>query len=113
MANVSGYKVYTTEVDEVLYMYPGVAMAAAVGVPDPERPGSERIKAFIRPKEEFKGTLNADEIIAYCKEKLPSIAVPRYVEFRNELPLTAAEKIFKRALREEEIKKMKDQGILK
>ncbi len=113
MANVSGYKVYTTEVDEVLFKYPGVAMAAAVGIPDPERPGSERIKAFIRPKEDFKGKLNADDIIAYCKEKLPSIAVPKYVEFRDELPLTAAEKIFKRALREEEIKKMKDQGILK
>jgi long-chain acyl-CoA synthetase len=106
MANISGYKVYTTEVDEVLFDYPGVAMAAAVGIPDPERPGSERIKAFIKPKEEYRGKLNADDIIAYCKEKLPAIAVPRYVEFRDELPLTVTEKIFKRALREEEIKKM-------
>ncbi len=113
LANISGYKVYTTEVDEVLFKYPGVAMAAAVGVPDPERPGSERIKAFIKPKEEYKGKLNADDIIAYCKEKLPSIAVPKYIEFRDELPFTVTEKIFKRALREEEIKKMKDQGILK
>ena len=113
MANVSGYKVYTTEVDEVLFKYPGVAMAAAVGIPDPERPGSERIKAFIRPKEEFRGKLNSDDIIAYCKAKLPSIAVPRYIEFRDELPLTVTEKIFKRVLREEEIKKMKEQGIIK
>jgi len=108
MANISGYKVYTTEVDEVLFGYPGVAMAAAVGIPDPERSGSERIKAFIKPKEEYKGKLNADDIIAYCKERLPAIAVPRYVEFRDELPLTVTEKIFKRALREEEIKKMKE-----
>ncbi|OGO09474.1 MAG: hypothetical protein A2Y61_07680, partial [Chloroflexi bacterium RBG_13_60_13] len=70
MANVSGYKVYTTEVDQVLFKYPGVAMAAAIGIPDPERPGSERIKAFIKPREEFKGKLNADDIIAYCREKL-------------------------------------------
>jgi long-chain acyl-CoA synthetase len=105
MANVSGYKVYTTEVDQVLFKYPGVAMAAAIGIPDPERPGSERIKAFIRPREEFKGKLNADDIIAYCREKLPAIAVPKYIEFRDELPLTVTEKIFKRALREEEIKK--------
>lgn len=55
MANISGYKVYTTEVDQVLFKYPGVAMAAAVGIPDPERPGSERIKAFIKPKEEYRG----------------------------------------------------------
>jgi long-chain acyl-CoA synthetase len=107
MANVSGYKVYTTEVDEVLFGYPGVAMAAAVGIPDPERPGSERIKAFIKPKEEYKGKLNANDIIAYCKERLPAIAVPKYVEFRDELPLTVTEKIFKRALREEEIARMK------
>ena len=113
MANISGLKVYTTEVDEVLFKYPGVAMAAAVGIPDPERPGSERIKAFIKPKEEYKGKLNPDEIIAYCKDKLPSVAVPKHIEFRDELPLTVTEKIFKRALREEEIKKMKEQGVLK
>jgi len=104
--------VYTTEVDEILFKYRGVAMAAAVGIPDPERPGSERIKVFIKPKEEYKGKLTADEIIAYCKDKLPAIAVPKYVEFRDELPLTVTEKIFKRVLREEEIKKMKEQGLL-
>jgi long-chain acyl-CoA synthetase len=113
MANISGLKVYTTEVDEVLFKYPGVAMAAAVGIPDPERPGSERIKAFIKPKEEYRGKLSPDEIIAYCKDKLPPVAVPRYIEFRDELPLTVTEKIFKRALREEEIKKMKEQGVIK
>ena len=87
-------------------------MAAAVGIPDPERPGSERIKVFIKPKEEYKGKLTADEIIAYCKDKLPAIAVPKSVEFRDDLPLTVTEKIFKRVLREEEIKKMKEQGLL-
>jgi long-chain acyl-CoA synthetase len=113
MANISGLKVYTTEVDEVLFKYPGVAMAAAVGIPDPERPGSERIKAFIKPKEEYRGKLSPEEIIAYCKEKLPPVAVPKYIEFRDELPLTVTEKIFKRALREEEVEKMKKQGSIK
>jgi long-chain acyl-CoA synthetase len=110
MANISGLKVYTTEVDEVLFKYPGVAMAAAVGIPDPERPGSERIKAFIKPRDDYRGNLTAEEIIAYCKEKLPPTAVPRYVEFRDEMPLTVTEKIFKRALREEEVARMKEQG---
>jgi long-chain acyl-CoA synthetase len=113
MANISGLKVYTTEVDEVLFKYPGVAMAAAVGIPDPERPGSERIKAFIKPREEYRGKLTAEEIIAYAKENLPPTAVPRYVEFRDEMPLTVTEKIFKRALREEEVARMKEQGLLK
>lgn len=106
MANISGYKVYTTEIDNVLFKYPGVAMVAVVGIPDPDRPGSERLKAFIKPKEELKNKLNVDEILAYCKDKLPPYAVPKWIEFRDELPLTVTEKIFKRALREEEIKKM-------
>lgn len=113
MANISGMKVYTTEVDEVLFKYPGVAMAAAVGVPDPERPGSERIKAFVMPREDYRGKLTADEIIAFCRDKLPPTAVPRAVEFRDELPLTVTHKIFKRALREEEIERMKAEGALK
>ncbi len=113
MANISGFKVYTTEVDEVLFKHPGVAMAASVGIPDPERPGSERIKVYLKPTAEYEGKLTADDIIEYCKENLPPIAVPRQVEFRDELPLTRTGKIFKRALREEEIGKMKAQGVLK
>jgi len=110
MANISGYKVYTTDVDEILFKYPGVAMAAAVGIPDPERPGSERIKVFIKPKADCRDQLTSEAIIEYCREKLPSIAVPKWVEFRDELPLTVTEKIFKRALRDEEIEKRKAQG---
>lgn len=112
MANISGYKVYTIEVDEVLFRCPGVAMAAAVGIPDPERPGSERIKAFIIPKEEYKEKLTAEQVIAFCKDELPPTAVPRSVEFTDELPLTVTDKIFKRALREEEVKKMRSQGLI-
>jgi len=57
--------------------------------------------------------LNADDIVAYCRDRLPAIAVPKYVEFRDELPLTVTEKIFKRALREEEVKKMKERRVPK
>lgn len=110
MANIAGTKVYTLEVDEILFRCPGVAMAAAVGIPDPKHPGNEIIKAFIIPKEECKDSLTADQIIAYCKDKLPEFAVPRYVEIRDDLPLTATEKIFKRALREEEINRLKQES---
>ena len=64
---------------------PGVAVAAAVGIPDPRHPGNEIIKAFVIPKEEYKDSLTADKIIAYCKDKLPEFAVPRYVEIREDL----------------------------
>ena len=48
MANVSGMKVYTILVDRVLYEHPGVELAAAIAVPDPGRPGSDRVKAIIK-----------------------------------------------------------------
>jgi long-chain acyl-CoA synthetase len=107
MANVSGFKVYTRLVDDVLYEHPAVADGVAIGIPDPERPGSDRIKAFIRLKPEHEGKVTAEDIIGHCREKLPPYAVPRFIEFRKELPLTVTEKIFKRQLREEEIAKMK------
>jgi long-chain acyl-CoA synthetase len=49
-------------------------------------------------------------IIDHCKENLAPYAVPKIIEFRDDLPLTVTEKIFKRVLREEEIKKMKERG---
>ena len=112
MANISGLKVYTRLVDDVLYEHPAVGDAVAIGIPDVERPGSERIKAFIRLKEEQEGKVTADDIISHCKEKLPAYAVPKFVEFRKELPLTVTLKLFKRQLREEEIAKMKNAGLL-
>lgn len=107
MANISGFKVYTRLVDDVLYEHPAVADAVAIGIPDPERPGSDRIKAFLRLKPDYEGKITAEEIIAHCKAKLPPYSVPKFVEFRKELPLTVTEKLFKRQLREEEIAKMK------
>jgi len=106
MINVSGMKVYSIEVDEVLFRHPEVEGAVTIGIPDPERPGSERIKAFIRLRENARGMVSKQEIIDYCKENLAPYAVPKFIEFRDDLPLTVTEKIFKRALREEEIKKM-------
>jgi len=113
MANISGLKAYTRLVDDSLYEHPAVGDAVAIGIPDPERPGSERIKAFVRLKEEFRGKVTAEEIIAHCRERLPAHAVPKFVEFRDELPLTVTLKLFKRQLREEEIAKMKASGELK
>ncbi len=112
MANISGLKVYTRLVDDALYEHPAVGDAVAIGVPDPERAGSERIKAFIRLKKEFEGKVTAEEIIGHCREKLPAYAVPRFIEFRKELPVTVTLKLFKRQLREEEIARMKAAGEL-
>lgn len=105
MANVSGFKVYTSNIDDILHQHPAVSMAAAIGVPDPEREGSERIKAFIVLRDEYKGKVTEEELVDFCRDKCASYAVPRQVEFRDSLPFTVTEKIFKRQLREEEIQK--------
>jgi long-chain acyl-CoA synthetase len=111
MVNISGMKVYTTTVDEVLYQHPGVLMAAAFGVPDPENPGSERVMAVIQPKKDHRGQLTEAEIKEFCREKLSPYAIPKFIEFRDDMPLTVTEKVFKKALRDEALQKMeKDHG---
>ncbi len=107
MINVSGNKVYSRVVDDVLYQIPGVEMACAIGLPDPDRPGSERVKVFIKCRPEFTGKITVQQVLDHCRTNLPAYAYPKFVEFRDNLPLTATEKIFKRKLREEEILKSK------
>jgi long-chain acyl-CoA synthetase len=112
MVNVSGLKVYTTHVDEVLYRHPGVLAAAAFGVPDPSTPGSERVLAVVQLRPGFEGEVTEEAIKEFCRDKLPAYAVPKYVEFREEMPLTVTEKIFKRALREQAIAAMVEKGMI-
>jgi len=106
MIIVSGFKVYSTTVDSVMFEHPGIAQAVTIGLPDTERTGSERIKAFIVLKNDFKGKVSKDDIIDFCKQKLSAYAVPKFVEFRDSLPMTVTEKLFKKQLRDEEIGKM-------
>jgi long-chain acyl-CoA synthetase len=109
MVNISGMKVYTTEVDEVLFKHPAVTMAAAFGIPDAETPGSERVMAVVALKEGYRGSVTEQEVRDFCRQYLPPYAVPIIVEFRDELPLTVSEKVFKKALREQVIARMKSQ----
>ena len=102
MINVSGNKVYSTVVDDVLFEHPAVQTVAAIGVPDPDRPGSERVKAFIVLREGYADCTEED-ILEHCRDKLPPYAVPKSIEFRDSLPLTVTEKVFKKLLRDEEI----------
>ncbi len=106
MVNVSGLKVYTTEVDEVLFKHPSVAVAAAFGVPDPDLPGSERVMAVVSLKEEHRGTVSEQELRDFCRQHLAPYAVPKFIEFRDELPLTVTEKVFKNELRQQAISRM-------
>ncbi len=112
MVNVSGMKVYTTEVDEALFKHPAVLMAAAFGVPDVEVPGSERVMACIKLKDGQEGQVTAEQMLVFLRQVLPVYAVPRYIEFIQEMPLTVTEKVFKKVLREEAIIRIRE-GRLK
>jgi long-chain acyl-CoA synthetase len=110
MVNISGLKVYTTEVDEVLFRHPAVLMAAAFGVPDPKIPGSERVMAVVRLRDEHRGLITEQDIKGFCRAHLPPYAVPKHVQFRDDMPLTVTEKVFKRVLREEAIARIRESG---
>ncbi|MFB6178814.1 MAG: class I adenylate-forming enzyme family protein [Halorientalis sp.] len=100
MINVSGLKVYTEQFEEVLVRHEGVELGAAIGVPDPERPGSELVKAFVEPKDDADPS--AAEIESHLDGDVPKHAMPTDVEFVEEMPLTAIGKTDKQALRERE-----------
>jgi len=105
MINISGFKVYSRELDDILYEHPAVEFAAAIGVPDPERPGSERVKVYIQPKPEYRGKVKEKEFIDYLKERVAKYAVPKYCELIDDMPLTEVQKVDKKALRAREEKK--------
>jgi long-chain acyl-CoA synthetase len=96
MILVSGFNVYPNEVEEVIAMHPKVAECAAIGAPD-DRSG-EVVKVFVVKKDK---SLTESELIAHCRENLTGYKVPKFVEFRKELPKTNVGKILRRALKEE------------
>jgi long-chain acyl-CoA synthetase len=95
MILVSGFNVYPNEIEEVLAMHPKVLESAAVGVKDNK--SGEVPKVFIVKKDE---SLTEEEVIAHCRENLTAYKIPRYVEFRKDLPKTNVGKILRRELKE-------------
>ena len=89
-----GFNVYPREVEEVLYTHEAIAEVAVIGIPDPEK--GEEIKAVIAlaPGAE----LSAEDVIAFCKERLAAYKYPRIVEFMDTLPKGSTGKILKREL---------------
>jgi len=103
MIIAGGFNIYPREIDEVLFQHPKIQEAVSVGIADPYR--GETVKAYIVLKKGEKAT--AEEIIAFCKEKLAAYKVPKLVEFRESLPKSAIGKVLRKVLREEEEAKSK------
>lgn len=94
--SLGGENIYFREIEEILYQHPSVQEVAVIGIPDLY--WVEHVHAIVSLK---KGTtLNADELIGFCKHRLASFKAPKSVEFVESLPKNPPDKILKRALRE-------------
>lgn len=99
MINVSGFKVFPNEVEDVLAGHPDIVEAAVIGVPDND--GSETVKAFVVT---HNSSLTIADVRDYAKTKLTPYKVPHLVEFRSELPKTNVGKVLRRELKDQESK---------
>ncbi|WP_438958249.1 AMP-binding protein [Porticoccus sp.] len=95
MISVSGFNVYPNEIENVVSHHPDISYCAVVGVPD-EHSG-EAVKLYLvstNPK------LTADDMHDYCAKQLARYKLPKYIEFRDELPLSNVGKVLRRELRD-------------
>jgi long-chain acyl-CoA synthetase len=90
-----GENIYPIEVEEVLSQHPGVSDVAVIGVPD-ERWGETVMALVVRAP---ASTVDADELVAFARERLAGYKLPRSVEFVDEVPRSPAGKVLKRDLR--------------
>jgi long-chain acyl-CoA synthetase len=93
-----GLNVYPRDIEERLYEHPKVLEAAAIGVPVGGTNQRAKVFVVLKPGE----TLSQEEVIEWCQEGLAKYKVPKYVEFRHELPKSMVGKILRRQLMEEE-----------
>ncbi|KPB05475.1 long-chain-fatty-acid--CoA ligase [Bacillus sp. CHD6a] len=102
MIIAGGFNIYPREIEEILYEHEEIQEVVVAGIPDPYR--GETVKAYIVKK--AGSNLTEEELDQYTRKHLAAYKVPRYYEFRDELPKTAVGKILRRALVEEEKQKI-------
>jgi long-chain acyl-CoA synthetase len=98
MVIVSGFNVYPSEVESVLFTHPAVMEACVIGVPDAYR--GEVVKAFVVLKPGASATI--EELKEHCARDLAEFKRPAQLELRESLPKSAVGKILRRVLREEQ-----------
>lgn len=100
MIIVSGFKVFSVEVDDKMNKHPAIELCSTVGIPDSDRPGSEIVKLYVLLKEGYQDSeeVKAD-ILKYAQDNLAKYKVPKIIEILDQLPLTTVGKVDKKALR--------------
>jgi fatty-acyl-CoA synthase len=107
MINASGYKVWPTEIESLMYQHPAVQEACIIGAKDAHR--GETVKAVIVLRAEWRGKIEAQPIIDWCRENMAAYKVPRVIEFVDALPKSGSGKIMWRELQERESAKTTSQ----
>ena len=100
MINASGFKVWPSEVETLMYQHPAILEACVIGVSDAHR--GETVKALVVPRPEWRGRITDQEIIEWCRTNMAAYKVPRFVAFLDVLPKSGAGKIQWRELQERE-----------
>ena len=94
-----GYSVFAKDIEDVLYTHPQIKAAGVIGVPDPTV--GAQIKAVVVLQPEARGTVSEEDIRTFCREHMAHYKVPKFIEFRGELPKTDVGKVSRRELRDE------------
>jgi len=96
MIVVSGFNVYPNELEQALTMHDDISQCAAVGVPDPK--AGEVVKMFVVKS---NPELTEEQVVEFCKKNLAGYKVPKFVEFRDQLPMSNVGKVLRKDLRSE------------
>ncbi|HLO94839.1 MAG TPA: long-chain fatty acid--CoA ligase [Burkholderiaceae bacterium] len=100
MINASGFKVWPSEVELLLFQHPGVQEACVIATRDAYR--GESVKAVVVPRAEARGSLTEEALIAWARQHMAAYKVPRSVEFVEALPKSGAGKVMWRVLQARE-----------
>ena len=112
MIITSGYNVYPAQLENILDAHEFVHMSCVIGVPDAYK--MQRVKAFVMLKPGVPATEETREsILAYCRKHIAKYAMPKEIEFREELPKTLVGKVAYRVLEEEEAAKRQSESTEK
>ena len=111
MINASGFKVWPSEVETLMYQHPAILEACVIGVSDAHR--GETVKALVVPRPEWRGRITDQEIIEWCRTNMAAYKVPRFVAFLDTLPKSGAGKIQWRELQEREAAASLQRGDVK
>ena len=102
----SGYNIYPAQLENIIDAHEKVQMSCVIGIPDAYR--MQAVKAFVMLKPGVEPSeATREELLAYCRKHIAKYAMPKEIEFRDELPKTLVGKVAYRKLEEEDAERRK------